>query len=214
MATAKRSNAAPLRHRTPSLEVTDSVVKAALRIIGSDGPDSVTVRRLAAEAGVAPMSIYNHFGDMHGVFDAVFEHGFTEFAEALRVSTTSNHPVLAIQEMARAYRLFALQNPDTYAVMFLRVVPGFEASDESFVAAAHSFDELSSAVQRAIDTQHFLPADPALVAQEIWASCHGAVALELLGMCAFADPAETYNALLISLLRGLLLNPAESAVLA
>lgn len=214
MAMAKRSTSAPLRHRTPSLEVTSSIVEAALAIIGSEGPDSVTVRRLASEAGVAPMSIYNHFGDMHGVFDAVFEHGFTQLAEALRTSTTSSHPVLAIQEMGTAYRHFALENPDTYAVMFLRVVPGFESSDESFLAAARSFEELSTAVQRAIDTQHFLPGDPALVAQELWAACHGAVALEILEMCAFADPVETYNALLVSLLRGLLLNPAESAVLA
>jgi AcrR family transcriptional regulator len=160
------------------------------------------------------MSIYNHFGDMHGVFDAVYEYGFTELAEALRASTTSSHPVLAIQEMGSAYRRFALENPDTYAVMFLRVVPGFEASDESFLAAARSFEELSTAVQRAIDTQHFLSGDAAVVAQEIWAACHGAVALEILEMCAFADPVETYNALLVSLLRGHLLNPAESAVLA
>ena len=214
MASAKQSVALVQRHRTPSLEVTGSVVAAALRIIGSDGPDSVTVRRLASEAGVAPMSIYNHFGDMHGVFDAVFEYGFTELAEALRASTTSSHPVLAIQEMGSAYRRFALENPDTYAVMFLSVVPGFEASDESFLAAAHSFEELSTAVQRAIDTQHFLPGDAAIVAQEIWAACHGAVALEILEMCVFADPTETYNGLLVSLLRGLLLNPGESAVLA
>jgi len=214
MASAKQSVALVQRHRTPSLEVTGSIVEAALRIIGSDGPDSVTVRRLASEAGVAPMSIYNHFGDMHGVFDAVFEYGFTELAQALRASTTSSHPVLAIQEMGSAYRRFALENPDTYAVMFLRVVPGFEASDESFLAAARSFEELSNAVQRAIDTQHFLSGDAAVVAQEIWAACHGAVALEILEMCAFADPTETYNALLVSLLRGLLLNPAESAVLA
>ena len=214
MASAKQSVALVQRHRTPSLEVTGSIVEAALRIIGSDGPDSVTVRRLASEAGVAPMSIYNHFGDMHGVFDAVYEYGFTELAEALRASTTSSHPVLAIQEMGSAYRRFALENPDTYAVMFLRVVPGFEASDESFLAAARSFEELSNAVQRAIDTQHFLSGDAAVVAQEIWAACHGAVALEILEMCAFADPTETYNALLVSLLRGLLLNPGESAVLA
>jgi len=214
MASAKQPVALVQRHRTPSLEVTGSIVEAALRIIGSDGPDSVTVRRLASEAGVAPMSIYNHFGDMHGVFDAVFEYGFTELAQALRASTTSSHPVLAIQEMGSAYRRFALENPDTYAVMFLRVVPGFEASDESFLAAARSFEELSNAVQRAIDTQHFLSGDAAVVAQEIWAACHGAVALEILEMCAFADPTETYNALLVSLLRGLLLNPGESAVLA
>ena len=136
--------------------------------------------------------------------------GLPSLAEARRASQTSSHPVLAIQEMVSAYRRVALENPDTYAVMFLRVVPGFEASDESFLAAARSFEELSTAVQRAIDTQHFLSGDAAVVAQEIWAACHGAVALEILEMCAFADPTETYNALLVSLLRGLLLKPEES----
>ena len=214
MASAKQSVAMVQRHRTPSLEVTGSVVEAALRIIGSDGPDSVTVRRLASEAGVAPMSIYNHFGDMHGVFDAVFEHGFTAFADRLHTAAASENPVVALYEMGHAYRAFALENPDTYAVMFLRVVPGFEASDEAFLAAARSFDELSSVVRRAIDTKQLIDGDPALLAQEIWATCHGAVALELLGISAFADPDETYQAVLVTILRGLLVDPAESAVLA
>jgi len=116
--------------------------------------------------------------------------------------------------MSNAYRTFALKNPDTYAVMFLRVVPGFEASEESFAAAAESFEELRTAVERAIETQHFIPGDAAIIAQEIWATCHGAVALELLGMCAFADPVETFDALVVTLLRGLMRDPAESAVLA
>lgn len=214
MAMAKRSASAPVRYRTPSVEVTSSVVAAALRIIGANGAESVTVRRLATEAGVAPMSIYNHFGDMHGVFDAVFEHGFTEFAETLRKSATSSNPIVALHQMSSAYRTFALENPDTYAVMFLRVVPGFEASEESFAAAAQSFEELSTAVERAIETKHLIPGDAAVIAQEIWATCHGSVALELLGMCAFADPVETYDALVVTLLRGLLQDPTESAVLA
>lgn len=214
MAAAKPSASVTLRHRTPSLEVTNAVVEAALRIIGADGAESVTVRRLASEAGVAPMSIYNHFGDMNGVFDAVFEHGFTEFAQTLHDSATSANPVVALRQMGSAYRTFALENPDTYAVMFLRVVPGFEASEESFLAAAQSFEELSNAVQRAIDTQHFVSGDAAAIAQEIWAACHGAVALELLGMCAFADPGETFDALVLTILRGLLRDPKESAALA
>lgn len=196
------------------MEVTTSVVEAALRIIGTEGAEAVTVRRLASEAGVAPMSIYNHFGDMHGVFDAVFEHGFTAFADRLHNAAASEDPVVALYEMGHAYRAFALENPDTYAVMFLRVVPGFEASEESFLAAARSFDELSSVVRRAIDTNQLINGDPALLAQEIWATCHGAVALELLGISAFADTDETYTALLVTILRGLLVNPEESEGLA
>ncbi len=214
MATAKPSAPRVPRHRTPSLDVTSAVVEASLRIIGSDGAEAVTVRRLASEAGVAPMSIYNHFGDMHGVFDAVFEHGFREFADVLHRNSKSQNPVTSLYEMGLAYRTFALENPETYAVMFLRVVPGFEASEDSFLAAAQSFQELRTVVQRAIDTNQFLPNNSELIAQQIWASCHGAVALELLEMSVFADTDETYNKLLVTLIRGLLRNPEESAVLA
>lgn len=214
MAMAKRTTSAAPRHRTPSIEVVQAVVDAAVRIIGTDGAEGVTVRRLATEAGVAPMSIYNHFGDMHGVFDAVFEQGFTEFTQTLHRSSVSLDPVVALRDMGNAYRRFALDNPDTYAVMFLRVVPGFEPSEEAFVAAAQSFEELSTVVRRALQTKQLRDGDPSVIAQEIWATCHGAVALELLGISEFADPDETYAALMLTLLRGLLLNPTESEGLA
>jgi AcrR family transcriptional regulator len=204
----------PARHRTPTLEVTGSVVEAALRIIAAEGSDAVTVRRLAGEADVAPMTIYNRFGDMHGVFDAVFEHGFTVFVERLRVTNPSGDPVADLHSMGLAYRSFAVENPDLYEFMFLNFAIDLEPSDRSSLAAAQAFDVLSSLVSRALDMQKFRPASASVVAQQIWATCHGAVALELMGIAKFADPEETYNSLLITLLRGLLRNPEESAALA
>lgn len=187
------------------------MIDAAVRILGAEGPGSVTVRRLAAEAGVAPMSIYNHFGDMHGVFDAVFRRGFAEFADALGESVASDDPLVTLQDMGRRYRSFALDNPDTYAVMFLRVVPGFEPSEDSDLVAASAFGALAAVVTRAIDTGQFISADPAIIAQQIWSTCHGAVALELLGLSKFADPAATYNDLMTTIIRGLLRHPEGSA---
>ena len=201
------------RHRTPSLDVERVVVDAALRIIAADGAESMTVRRLASEADVAAMSIYNRFGDMHGVFDAVFTHGFTEFTDALQSECPTPDPVGDLHRMGRSYRRFALANPDLYAFMFLRVVPGLEPSEDSMLAAARSFDVLHTAVIRSLDAGRFRPADPSVVAQEIWSTCHGAVALELLGMAEFADPASTYEALLLTLLRGLLTDPDSVATL-
>lgn len=192
----------------------NAVISAAISIIGAEGADGVTVRRLAAEADVAPMSIYNHFGDMHGVFDAVFMQGFTEFTEFLHRASVASDPNIALHQMGVAYRSFALENPDTYAVMFLRVVPGFEASEEAFGAAERAFAELRSVVIRALDAALFREEDADVIAQEIWATCHGAVALELLGVSAFADPKTTYDALLVTLLRGLLRDPEESEGLA
>jgi len=209
-----RASASIIRQRTPSIEVTSSVIDAAVRIIGSDGTDSLTVRRLAAEADVAPMTIYNRFGDMHGVFDAVFQHGFSLFTEQLRNHALEGDPIISLHQLGKTYRAFALKNPDLYRFMFLSEIVDLEPSPESALAAAQAFDVLFSLVQRALAAQRLRKGQPAVIAQQIWATCHGAVALELLGMAEFAGPDETYDALLITLLRGLLKNPEESAELA
>jgi AcrR family transcriptional regulator len=209
-----RSSPPATRHRTPSLELTGLVIAAALRIIGSEGIDAVTVRRLAAEADVAPMSIYNRFGDMNGVFDAVFHHGFDVFAEHLGASDSTVDPVLDLHRMGKVYRVFALENPDLYRFMFLTPMDDLEPSEESSFAAAQAFDALHNVVIRSLDSKRFRPGNASVIAQQIWATCHGAVALELLGMSEFADVNETYDALLVTLLRGLLRNPEESVELA
>lgn len=45
----------------------------ALAIVDRDGPDGVTMRRLAHELGVTPMALYNHVADKQAVLDAVAE---------------------------------------------------------------------------------------------------------------------------------------------
>ena len=45
--------------------------------------------------------------------------------------------------------------------------------------------------------------DPVEVAQQIWSTVHGAVALELKGLIQTADPAATYRASIDTLFRGL-----------
>ena len=208
------ARSAPTRHRTPSLEVTGTVVDAALRIIAAEGAEAVTVRRLAREADVAPMTIYNRFGDMYGVFDAVLEHGFTVFVEQLRSPRPSDDPVADLRLMGRAYRTFAIENPDLYQFMFLNSLQDLEPSEGAALQAANAFDVLFTMVTRALDTKQFRPGNASVIAQQIWASCHGAVTLELLDMFEFADAEKTYEALLVTLLRGLVTNPEGSAALA
>ena len=45
--------------------------------------------------------------------------------------------------------------------------------------------------------------DPVEVAQQIWSAVHGAVALELKGLVLTADPQRTYEAFLVTVIRGL-----------
>jgi AcrR family transcriptional regulator len=49
----------------------DRVVALALAIIDKDGLDGLNMRRLAADAGVKPMSLYHHFPSKRLMLDAV-----------------------------------------------------------------------------------------------------------------------------------------------
>ncbi len=55
----------------------------ALRLFGERGPDAVTVRDIAACAGVSPGLVLHHFGSKQGLRDAVDAHVMTLFDEML-----------------------------------------------------------------------------------------------------------------------------------
>lgn len=189
--------------RTPSSDVESVVVSAAIDLVDRHGADAVTVRGLAAEAGVSPMTIYNHFGDMAGVFDAVFIEGFDLLTDYVRDDGGNAEPFAALRHRGHRYRDFALENPALYDVMFLRVVPGFEPSDDALLHAAVAFGCLEGSVLRLADAGFVERASIPLVAQQLWSALHGAVALELRGMGKFAEPQSTFDGLIDLLLVGL-----------
>lgn len=62
------------RARAPRGSITrDRIVDAALVVIERDGADALSMRSVAAELGVRPMSLYNHVGSRDDLVDAMFE---------------------------------------------------------------------------------------------------------------------------------------------
>ena len=51
----------------------ERIVGLALEIIDEDGLQAMNMRRLAADAGVKPMSLYHHFPSKQAILDAVGE---------------------------------------------------------------------------------------------------------------------------------------------
>jgi AcrR family transcriptional regulator len=58
--------------RHPAL-TRERIVALALEIIDEDGLEAMNMRRLAADAGVKPMSLYHHFPNKRAILDAVGE---------------------------------------------------------------------------------------------------------------------------------------------
>ena len=85
----------------------------ALRLFGERGPDAVTVRDIAACAGVSPGLVLHHFGSKQGLRDAVDAHVMTLFDDML-ASAVEDPDALASGEpqvVKGVAELFASQIP-------------------------------------------------------------------------------------------------------
>ncbi len=180
-----------------------ALLDAAIEILETEGPDALSVRRIASAAGVAPMGVYNHFESKSGIIEALFVQGFERLAEAINAIADIQDPYEALREAGRRYRDLALAHPMVYQVMFLRAVPGFEPSEPAIEVAASAFASLEAAVQRAMTAGVLAPAPPTETAQLIWSTIHGWVSLELLGIGFVEDQAAGFDRVCRSMLRGL-----------
>lgn len=148
------------------------LLTAALSVLKSDGAAALTVRNITDRAGCSTTGIYTYFGGKHGLIEAIFLEGFDSFDEALGPHYEADD----LQGAARAYRRWALANPMHYLVMFGRAVPDYEPSPAAAARAYRSFDSLVQAVARQG------PPDPTADAYHLYATVHGYVMLELVGM--------------------------------
>jgi len=187
--------------RTPSHQVRDEVIRAAVEILDTDGPDGFTVRAVADAAGVASMAIYNHFEGMNGLLDALWVQGFQGLAAALGVTT--GHVRSDLLAAGRAYRDFALANRGLYTVMFLHTFKHFEASGDGSYAAATAFHVLENLVKNAQRDGLIRDGNSVDLAQLVWSTCHGFVSLEIKGENFSTNVEENYVELLSMVLDGL-----------
>lgn len=196
------------RHRTPTLEVREALLRAARELLDERGADALGVRDIAARAGVAPMGVYKRFGSKNGIVDELFRQGFEELAAA--VGPVHGEDLFAvIADGLRRYREFALRNPALYRLMFDAPVPDYTPSVAAAAAGRNAFDRLVDAIRLCLAARLITPGDPVEIAQRFWAACHGSVSLQLRGISFVSDYDAHYAELVQTLLRGVVVTPAS-----
>ena len=139
------------------------IVEAARALLASEGPDALTMRRIADSIGIRAPSLYKHFPDKAALEAAIISDAFEEQAETFESAVADSADPLA--DLAVAYRRLALDQPHLYRLMTdqeLRrdlLAPGVEERAGSVIYEAVGED-----------------ADRARAA---WAFAHGMALLEL-----------------------------------
>lgn len=162
---------------------------AAARLLGSEGPAGLSVRAIAAEAGLSTMGIYHYFGGKDGIVEALYVDGFQGLEDALAEVPRTDDPLIDIQELSLAYAAYARHRPTYYEIMFSRPVPGFQPSPASLARAMRSWRALADTFERA-EQEGLLTLPAADAALLIWSSGHGLLMLQLAGNALASDNTE------------------------
>ena len=86
----------------------DDIIEAAIKIVGAGGYEEMTIRSLAAELGVAPMSLYRHIRDKDDLLDEVVDR---LLAKAWRPSAPGDDWQEWVIEAADKLRSFLVSQP-------------------------------------------------------------------------------------------------------
>ncbi|HJP80122.1 MAG TPA: WHG domain-containing protein [Pseudonocardiaceae bacterium] len=167
------------------------VLEAAMRLLDTDGPDALQVRRIAAEVGSSTMTVYTHFGSMIDLRTAVIQEGLLRFATALDQVGQTDDAIADLFGQGVAYRRFALDNPHLYRMMFGVSEPKNDQqnfrdlsvgdSPSALPEGTTAFGILARVTERAAAQGRVDVPDTVAFAAQIWSAIHGYVLLEMAG---------------------------------
>lgn len=182
----------------------ERLCEAAERLFSERGPDAVTMRQLASELGVSPMTPYRYFKDKDDILAAVRAGAFDRFAEALETAFAEGGDARARgARVAEAYLDFAFAHPQTYKLMFDLHQPNELNYPDLRRAAERARRTMSGYVGGLIEAG-VLAGDPEEIGAMFWAATHGVVLLALAGkLDPGTDPRKLASNLSHALSRGL-----------
>ncbi|WP_309124003.1 TetR/AcrR family transcriptional regulator [Arthrobacter sp.] len=99
------------------------LLRAAAELLANSAGAPVSTRQITQLAGVSAPTLYHHFGDKEGLFDAVVSAGFEEYVAGERDFAPSGQPLEDIRRMWDNHVQFGLNQPELYLVMFGNIRP-------------------------------------------------------------------------------------------
>jgi AcrR family transcriptional regulator len=156
----------------------ERIARCALRILEAEGPEAVSMRRVAKAVGITPMAIYYHFPNRERLLRIVADREFARFAErivALRPSRSFTNQIIHIMD---AYLDYAFARPRIFDYVFSNPRPDARRFPDDF-RSRHSptLNVTADAVAYWMQKGTLRRDDVWEIAMEMWAHVHGYVML-------------------------------------
>jgi AcrR family transcriptional regulator len=222
----------PTRREQRREQTVSEIQALAVQQIAADGPDAVSLNAIARTMAMSPAAIYRYFDNRDALLADLVVIFYDALADTLEEATRDGgDPVERFLAVGRAYRSWALDNPNLYRLIFHTTSGSGQdlAPERTIPAASRSMDVILATLADVVAAAPFDP-DPADLDTELesqlrawvarsrlpdlptwvlalgltcWTRLHGVVSLELGHHLASTglDPALLYDAELRELIR-------------
>jgi AcrR family transcriptional regulator len=195
--------------------MTAEILAVAGTHMARDGAAALSLRSIARDLGMAPSALYRYFDGRDALLSALILAAYEALAdEAERAADEADRAAGATGEVERwlsvprALRLWALEHPHQWGLIFGTPVPGYEAPEDTIapyvrtaaalvrpLVVAHEAGRLHVDARRPPASAELLaavepvseglfpgmPAETAVLALEAWTTIVGAISLEVFG---------------------------------
>jgi AcrR family transcriptional regulator len=166
-------------------ELADLVVSAAEKLARKEGLRGVAMRRIAAEIGYAPGSIYNAVGDLDRVILRVNARTLERLrAHLARAVDPARAPLDNALAVADGYLDFVMRQPRLWGLILEHVLPRGSAFPDWYERALADTTHLVDEVLRPMIRDE---AERRRSVATLWASLHGLASLATSGKLAIVD---------------------------
>jgi AcrR family transcriptional regulator len=189
--------------RTHDAELRRRLLAESGRIVSERGVNGLSLRALAAAESTSTTAIYSLFGGKDGLITALFVESFESFGLAQKSAPRSGDWLADILALGWAYWDWAMENSHRYQVMFGGSLAGIDIDPQLVAWSYETLAPLSELVAQGVEWG-IVAGDPAVIAQSIWSTVHGAVSLSLAGCVPFdaATQRGLYDSTVRAVIRG------------
>jgi AcrR family transcriptional regulator len=164
------------------------IYQSALSILEAEGPQAVSMRRIAGEVGITPMAIYHHYPSREALLEQVVDTEFERlagfFLKPLKNRTVDGQ----IVHIMDGYIEYALTHPRIFDYFFSSPRPGARRFPDDFRARrSPTLNIVADALAAWMKAKQIKRDDIWEVALALWAHAHGYLVLYRAGRFTLSE---------------------------
>lgn len=166
----------------------ERIAQITLRLLEEEGPEAVSMRRVANAVGITPMAIYHYFPNREALLQSVVDREFDAFQQLIQRAPALRSLEAEITHIMDAYIEYALTRPRIFEYVFSKPRPDARRYPTDFRARrSPTLNPVADAIAKWMDRGALKQDDVWEISLELWAHAHGYLMLHRAGRFDLTD---------------------------